>query len=122
MPVKDLDLDPATGRRNPLLALARVSLMARTAPAPSAWNPVKEFATARSRQQYTLNRMVVGGYATPQEVSDAYQLSVRPLRLSPPEPANAAPEFTDYVTARILKDPTYDEKLFFRGACGCRSP
>lgn len=119
--VKDLDLDPATGRRNPLLALARASLMAGTAPAPSAWNPVKDFAAARARQQYTLNRMVVGGYATPQQVSDAYQLSVRPLRLSPPEPANAAPEFTDYVTARILKDPTYDGDLFFRGGLRVRT-
>ena len=119
--VKDLDLDPRTRRRDPLLALARASLMAGTAPAPSAWNPVKDFATARARQQYTLNRMVVGGYVTPQQASDAYRLSVRPLRLSPPTPPTVAPEFADYVKARLLADPTYDEDLFFRGGLRVRT-
>ena len=121
VPVKDLDLDPKTGVRNPLLALARASLMAGTAPAPSAWNPVKDFATARARQQYTLNRMVVGGFATPQQVSDAYRLSVTPLRVSPPAPPTSAPEFTDFVKARILEDPAYDEDLFFRGGLRVRT-
>ncbi|MCW2544684.1 MAG: pbpF 1 [Frankiales bacterium] len=123
VPVKDLDLDRKTGKRDPILGLARASMMAGIAPAPSVWNPVKDFKTARIRQQYTLNRMVVGGYASPQQVSDAYHLDVTPQRISPPVPPNVAPEFVDYVTAKIkadLKakskaDPTLAEDLLYRG-------
>ena len=115
VPVKDLDLNKHTGRRDPILGLARASMLAGIAPAPSAWNPVKDFTAARSRQQYTLNRMVVGGFASPQQVSDAFHKDVKPLRVSPKQPLNAAPEFVDYVTARIKADPSYDEDVFFRG-------
>ena len=121
VPVKDLALNEATGRRDPSLALARATMLAGIAPAPSAWNPVKDFTTARIRQQYTLNRMVVGGYATPQQVSAAYKLSVKPLRESPPEPPNPAPEFADYVKAKIKADPAYDEDVFFRGGLRVRT-
>ncbi|MCU1588230.1 MAG: pbpF 1 [Frankiales bacterium] len=123
VPVKDLDLNTKTHKRDPILGLARASMLAGIAPAPSVWNPVKDFRTARIRQQYTLNRMVVGGYASPQQVSDAYHLDVTPLRISPKEPPNAAPEFVDYVTAKIkadLKaksksDPLLGEDLLYRG-------
>ena len=115
VPVKDLDLDQRRHRRDPLLALARASLLAGIAPAPSAWNPVKDFTTARARQRYTLNRMVVGGDATPQQVSDAYQLDVRPLQISPPDPTSVAPEFADVVKARLRERYTGNEDAFFRG-------
>jgi penicillin-binding protein 1A len=123
VPVKDLDLNTKTKKRDPILGLARASMLAGIAPAPSVWNPVKDFKTARIRQQYTLNRMVVGGYASPQQVSDAYHLDVTPLRISPPLAPNAAPEFVDYVTAKIkadLKaksktDPLLGEDLLYRG-------
>ena len=119
--VKDLDLDEKQHRRDPSLALARASMLAGIAPAPSAWNPVKDFTTARSRQQYTLNRMVVGGDATPQQVSDAYQLDVRPLRESPPEPVTVAPEFTDFVKGRLKERYSGDEDAFFRGGLRVRT-
>lgn len=115
VPVKDLDLNEKTHKRDESLALARASIMAGIAPAPSLWNPVKDFATAQVRQQYTLNRMVVGGYETPQQVSDAYQLDVHPLRESPPELPTVAPEFADYVKAKIKASAGYDEKVFFFG-------
>ena len=115
VPVKDLDLDTRTGRRNKLLALARASMLAGIAPAPSVWNPVKDYTTARIRQQYTLNRMVVGGYATPQEVSDAFHIDVHPLRIRAPEQPTIAPEFADYVKARVKASSAYDEDTFFRG-------
>jgi penicillin-binding protein 1A len=115
VPVKDLDLNPKTGKRDPLLALARASMLAGIAPAPSAWNPVKDFTTARIRQQYTLNRMVVGGYATPQQVSDAYHYNVHPLRVRAEEQPTIAPEFADYVKKRIKDSSAYDEDTFFRG-------
>jgi penicillin-binding protein 1A len=115
VPVKSLDLNKHTGRHDPILGLARASMLAGIAPAPSSWNPVKDFRTARIRQQYTLNRMVVNRYATPQEASDAYHHDVKPLRVSPTEKVKLAPEFVDYVTAKIKADPTYDEDVFFRG-------
>ncbi len=115
VPVKDLDLDARTGKRAPELALARATIMAGIAPAPSAWNPVKDFTTARLRQQYTLNRMVVGGFITPQEASDTFQIDVKPLRVSPAELPTVAPEFADYVKGKIKNSPGYDEKVFFFG-------
>jgi penicillin-binding protein 1A len=121
VPVKDLDRVRGTTRRDPELALARASMLAGLAPAPSVWNPVKDFSTARVRQQYTLNRMVVGGFATPQQVSEAFTRDVRPVRLSPPDPPNAAPEFADYVKAKLKADPSYDEDLFFRGGLRVRT-
>jgi penicillin-binding protein 1A len=121
VPVKDLDLDRRTGARRPLLGLARASMLAGIAPAPSAWNPVRDLTTARVRQQYTLNRMVVGGYVTPQQASDAYQLDVRPLRERAPETPTVAPEFADYVRKRVLDDPTFDEDRYFRGGLRVRT-
>ena len=121
VPVKDLDLDERQHRRDPLLALARASMLAGIAPAPSAWNPVKDFATARARQRYTLNRMVVGGDATPQQVSDAYQLDVKPLQISPPDPTTVAPEYTDVVRARLRERYTGNEDAFFRGGLRVRT-
>jgi penicillin-binding protein 1A len=115
VPVKDLDLNTETHRRDPLLALARASMLAGIAPAPSVWNPVKDYTTARIRQQYTLNRMVVGGYATPQQVSDAFHYTVRPLRIRAAEAPTIAPEFADYVKARVKASSAYDEDTFFRG-------
>ena len=121
VPVKDLDLNAKTGKREPELAVARASIMAGIAPAPSSWNPVKDFATARVRQQYTLNRMVVGGYLTPQQASDAFQVDVRPLRVSPPELPTVAPEFADYVKSKITSTAGYDEDVFFRGGLRVRT-
>lgn len=121
VPVKDLDLDESTGKRVRTLALARAAMMAGIAPAPSAWNPVKDFSTARIRQQYTLNQMVVGGYATPQEVTTAYRHDVKPLRESPPPITNDAPEFVDYVTSKVKKDENFSEDTFFRGGISIRT-
>ena len=121
VPIKDLDYNKHARKHDPILGLARASMLAGIAPAPSVWNPVKDFTTARIRQQYTLNRMVVGGYASPQEVSDAFHQDVKPLRISPPAPPNGAPEFVDYVTAKIRSDPSYDEDLFFRGGLRVRT-
>jgi penicillin-binding protein 1A len=119
VPVKDLDLNEATGQRDPLLALARASLMAGIAPAPSAWNPVKDFTTARVRQRYTLNRMVINGYITARDATEAYRAHYDKrssiLRETPPKPKNDAPEFTDYVTYKVQHAPDYDEDAFFRG-------
>ncbi len=121
VPVKDLELNTRTNKRDPLLGLARASMLAGIAPAPSYWNPVKDFATARGRQQYTLNRMVVAGFASPQQASDAYQYDVRPLRVRAQEQPTIAPEFADYVKARVKASESYEEDTFFRGRLRVRT-
>jgi penicillin-binding protein 1A len=65
--------------------------------------------------------MVVGGFATATQATAAYRHNVRPLRISPPAPKNVAPEFVDYVTDKIKKDPSYDEDRFFRGGISIKT-
>ena len=116
--VKDLDYNVGQKVRDPILALARASLMAGIAPAPSAWNPIADFRTARVRQQYTLNRMVVNGYISAEQATKAYRVYTKRSTIqqnTPPVPVNPAPEFTDYVVPKIKADPRYDEDTFFRG-------
>ena len=116
--VKDLDLDKARKRRDPSLALARASMLAGIAPAPSAWNPVKDFSTARARQRYTLNQMIKIGYVSPGEASDAFgrRAAVIPLREQPPELPTDAPEFADLMKAQLQgKFKGADEEVLFQG-------
>ncbi|MCW2679273.1 MAG: penicillin-binding protein [Frankiales bacterium] len=118
--VKDLDLDETPGRNNrrdPVLALARASMLAGIAPAPSAWNPVRDFATARKRQQYTLNQMVTNEHITTQQASDAFrrEAAVKPLQETPPEPPSTAPEFADLVKAQLRAKYKDDEDALYRG-------
>jgi len=120
VPVKDLDLNEKTGKRDRILGIARAALLAGIAPAPSAWNPVKDFSTARDRQQYTLNRMVVGRSISPQDASEAYDRPVKPLREAPPTPKASAPEFADLVTAQLKTDYP-DEDELFRGGLRVRT-
>jgi len=115
--VKDLDLDEATGARDPGLALARASMLAGIAPAPSAWNPVRDLETARVRQRYTLNQMVVNGYISSEQASDAFTRAgaVVPLRETPPEPPSTAPEYVDLVTEQLRREYAEDEDALYRG-------
>ncbi len=115
--VKDLDLDEATGARDPGLALARASMLAGIAPAPSAWNPVRDLETARERQRYTLNQMVVNGSISSEQASDAFTRAgaVVPLRETPPEPASTAPEYVDLVTEQLRREYAEDEDALYRG-------
>ncbi|MDX6198537.1 MAG: penicillin-binding protein [Actinomycetota bacterium] len=98
--VKDLDKGPG-GARDPVLALARASMLAGIAPAPSAWNPVKDFTTARLRQRYTLNQMITLGFTTPETASAAFRKSVKPVKEALPELPTDAPEFADLVKAQV---------------------
>ena len=116
--VKDLDLDKGRNRRDASLALARASMLAGIAPAPSAWNPVKDFDTARARQRYTLNQMIKIGYISPGEASDAFgrRGAVIPLREQPPELPTDAPEFADLMKAQLQgKFKGADEEVLFQG-------
>ena len=98
--VKNLDKAP-NGASDPTLALARASMLAGIAPAPSAWNPVKDFATARSRQRYTLNQMITLGFTTPAMATAAFRRNVKPVKEALPELPTDAPEFADLVKAQV---------------------
>ncbi|MBK5307617.1 MAG: penicillin-binding protein [Frankiaceae bacterium] len=98
--VKDLDKAP-NGKRDPILALARASLLAGIAPAPSAWNPVKDFTTARQRQRYTLNQMITLKYVSSAEASAAFGRSIKPVKEALPDLPTDAPEFADLVKAQV---------------------
>ena len=102
VPVKDLALDPATGQRSAALELARASMLAGIAPAPSFWNPVKDLSMARKRQSYTLNRMITNGYASSVGASEALRQDIMPVEAGPAEAPNTiAPEFVDLVKSQL---------------------
>ncbi len=101
VPIDDLALDVTTGLRDPTLEIARAAMLAGIAPAPSVWNPVHDPDVAKARQRYTLNRMVVGGFLTPQEASDALGVDIVPVRQLDPEPPSSAPEFTDKLKQKL---------------------
>src|SRR3954451_12502792 len=77
--VKDLDKAP-NGTRDKTLALARASMLAGIAPAPSAWNPVKDYTTARSRQAYTRNQMCKLGFISSKPPPEASRRPVKPVK------------------------------------------
>jgi membrane peptidoglycan carboxypeptidase len=123
--VQELGLEEpgATGPPDPVVALARASMLAGIAPAPSAWNPVRDFAQARGRQKYTLNQMVAGGSITSAEASEAYrrEAAVVPKRVTPPEPPGTAPEYADIVTARLQEQFADDPDSLDRGGLRVRT-
>jgi penicillin-binding protein 1A len=114
VPIKDLALDRASGRRSPLIELARAAMLAGIVAAPSAYNPVHSFKRAQERQFYTLERMSANGYITPIDASRAYALPLSLARLRPPAEATEAPIFTDMVTAQ-LKETLKDDDLYRGG-------
>ena len=116
--VKDLALDEASpGAPDRVLAIARASMLAGIAPAPSVYNPVKDFDSARVRQRYTLNQMVLNGYITAQEAAAAFVrvAAVRPVRETEPEPPSTAPEYADLVKAQLKAQYAADPDLLDRG-------
>ena len=76
-------------------------MLAGIAPAPSAWNPVKDFTTARLRQRYTLNQMITLHFTSPATASAAFGKKVKPVKEALPELPTDAPEFADLVKAQV---------------------
>jgi membrane peptidoglycan carboxypeptidase len=113
--VKDLDKAP-NGRRDPTLALARASMLAGIAPAPSAWNPVKDFTTARLRQRYTLNQMIKLRFVTSGVASAAFGIPIKPVKEAAAELPTTAPEFADLMKAQLQGRFKNDkEQILFEG-------
>ena len=118
VPVTDLDLDPATGQRDPALALARAATLAGIVPAPSVWNPVHDPKQARVRELYVLNRMIANHFISPQQASDAYGSALpKVVAQSEPDAPTAAPEFRDMVVRRLHEvfPTSYDTEMFASG-------
>ena len=114
VPIKDLNLDPATGKRSSSLALGRAAMLAGLVPAPSVWNPVHSMTLAREHQLDVLNRMVHDGKITAQQASDAYGLKPPHIvKATTPEPPTLAPEFRDYVRTRL--DETFTPDQLYQG-------
>jgi membrane peptidoglycan carboxypeptidase len=115
--VRDLDLDPVSGARDPELALARATLLAGVAPAPSAWNPVRDWNLAKTRQRYVLNRLVIDGKIGPEEAGPAFERDLVIVQETPPPTETTAPEFADLVTDQLRAQyaSADDEDLLFRG-------
>jgi penicillin-binding protein 1A len=123
--VEELGLEEpgAAGPPDPVVALARASMLAGMAPAPSVWNPVRDFAQARGRQKYTLNQMVAGRHITSAQASEAYrrEAAVVPRQVTPPEPPSTAPEYADIVTARLQEQFADDQDSLDRGGLRVRT-
>ena len=117
--VKDLAKDPTrpNASDDKILAIARASMLAGIAPAPSIWNPVADFQTARERQKYTLNQMVLNNHITPVQASAAFtrEAAVRPLQQSEADPPSTAPEYADLVKAQLKAAYQKDPDRFDRG-------
>jgi len=117
--VKNIDRETAApdAFASESIALARASMLAGIAPAPSLWNPVSDFRAARERQKYTLNQMVLNGYISTAKASAAFQREevVRPLRDLGPEPPSTAPEYADLVKAQLKDSYKDDLDTFDRG-------
>lgn len=119
--IKDLDIAPG-GAKDANLALARATLLAGVAPAPSAWNPVKDFQAAKARQRYTLNQMIKLGYTTPDEASRAFGRNVKPVKEQLPEQPTDAPEFADLMKAQLQGRFKGDqEQVLFQGGLRVRT-
>ncbi len=117
--IKDLAKNPTRpgSSDDRILALARASMLAGIAPAPSIWNPVADFKTARERQKYTLNQMVLNEHITPVEASAAFDRvkDVMPLQQTDPDPPSTAPEYADLVKAQLKIAYKDDPDRFDRG-------
>jgi penicillin-binding protein 1A len=119
--VKDLD-KASDGHRDKTLELARATLLAGIAPAPSAWNPVTDYRAAKARQHYTLNQMIKLGYVSSDEASAAYLRPVKPVREALPELPTDAPEFADLMKAQLQARFKNDkEQLLFEGGLRVRT-
>ncbi len=100
------------------LTLGQAAMLAGIAPAPSLYNPVRDFRRAKQRQFGVLDRMNTLGYITPAEASAAY--SGKPnqpsdiARFRPPELKSEAAEYADMVRNELL-DAVGEERLFREG-------
>ncbi|MBI4551065.1 MAG: PBP1A family penicillin-binding protein [Candidatus Latescibacteria bacterium] len=90
------------------LDLAEAAMLAGLPKAPSAYSPQTDFATAKNRQLYVLNRMVQDGWITQDEADLAWG---EPIRLVPVDNKNLAiaPYFVESVRQAVMKKYSADQ-------------
>ncbi|HET7530685.1 MAG TPA: transglycosylase domain-containing protein [Mycobacteriales bacterium] len=114
VPVQRFDVDPATGRHDPSLALARAATLAGFIPAPSVWNPVNDPKESYRREFYVLNQMIKNGMITSQQAAAAVRGGLpKIVAESKPDAPTVAPEFRDYVTDQLRGTLAFDDATLF---------
>jgi membrane peptidoglycan carboxypeptidase len=83
------------------LTLAQAAMLAGLPQAPTRYNPVVDFASAKQRQLQVLNAMVGEKYISASEAQAAYAAK---LQVYPPTTKFEAPYFVDYVLKVLAKD------------------
>jgi len=84
------------------LSLAQAAMLAGLPQAPTQYNPVVNFQSAKQRQAQVLAAMVGEKYITPAQAETAYAVK---LQVSPPITKFEAPYFVDYVLKTLAKPP-----------------
>ena len=93
------------------LTLAEAALLAGLTASPSRDNPYTNADSAKARQRYVLEQMVVAGYITQSELEEVYDKPLKYARLeeaaaaagveAPPENLTLAPHFVQYVREEL---------------------
>ncbi len=83
------------------LTLGQAAMLAGLPQAPSRYDPLTNFASAKARQLQVLNGMVSEKYITPVQAQAAY---AEKLQVYPPTTKFEAPYFVDYVLETLAKD------------------
>ncbi len=84
------------------LSLAQAAMLAGLPQAPTQYNPVVNFASAKQRQAQVLAAMVGEKYITAAQAEAAYAVK---LQITPPITKFEAPYFVDYVLKTLAKPP-----------------
>jgi penicillin-binding protein 1A len=96
------------------LTLGEAALLAGLPKAPTRFSPFADYARARARQAYALDRMVELGFASTEEAENAKREPLALIARDTPLRRIAAPWFVEYV--RKYVQPRYHGKeLFDRG-------
>ncbi|MHB8674779.1 MAG: transglycosylase domain-containing protein, partial [Candidatus Limnocylindrales bacterium] len=99
------------GKQVSQLDLAESAMLAGLPQAPASYDPIHDFAAAKQRQAYVLNRMVYHHYIT---AAQAQQALNEPLQIHDPTNAIKAPHWVNYVT-QIIQQRYGTQALFDSG-------
>src|SRR5258708_4289654 len=99
------------GKPASALDLAESAMLAGLPQAPSDYDPIHHYATAKSPQEYVLDRMVVRGYVT-QAAADRSKAEA--LHFVSPRFELKAPHFVNYVT-QMIQERYGSDPLYSRG-------
>ncbi|GHO43527.1 penicillin-binding protein [Ktedonospora formicarum] len=132
--VAKLNIDPKTHKENPLVGLARASLLASVPNNPTLFDPtVSETTLAKvlERQKYVLGQMkavgiTVGGKPLDDEMIQQAEKLTASWKFKPYTPVKKAPHFVDWVTLQVIQmlghgDDQLGARLFLTGGFNIRT-